>query len=436
MANNLREFGDACWTSYSGAAWANAIGDCQAVPVADDMIYIATKGVVGNVSAVRTSEGLVVFDSGSVQTARKIYDTLRAWDNSPIHTIIITHGHVDHVMGLPLFDAEAKARNHPPIRVIGQRNMLGRFARYTATAGFNSNINARQFGVPGFRWPNEFRVPDLVYDDELAITVGGRTFELHHGMGETDDHTWTWIADRKAIVSGDFVIWAAPNCGNPQKVQRYCKPWAEAFRGMAARQADVLVPGHGPAIFGADRVRQLLGDGARLLDTIHDQTVALMNQGKTLDEVVAGVKMPTDLLARPYFQPTYDDPEFLVRNVWRLYGGWWDGDPAHLKPAPADALARELAALAGGAEKLARRAQELANQGDMRVAGHLIEFAAKAAPDNVEVHKIRITVSKQRAAAESTLMARGVFHAAVRESQAIADPDALAKTPPRTVGIG
>ena len=36
----------------------------------------------------------------------------------------------------------------------------------------------------------------------------------------------------------------------------------------AAQQADVLVPGHGPAVFGAARVRQLLGDGAKLLDTI------------------------------------------------------------------------------------------------------------------------------------------------------------------------
>src|SRR5258707_5764775 len=109
-----------------------------------------------------------------------------------------------------------------------------------------------------------------------------------------------------------------------------------------------------------------------------------MNEGKTLDEVVAGVKMPADLLARPYFKPTYDDPEFLVRNVWRLYGGWWDGDPAHLKPAPAAALARELATLAGGAGKLAQRAHELAESGELRVAGHLVELAVQAEPDNVE----------------------------------------------------
>jgi alkyl sulfatase BDS1-like metallo-beta-lactamase superfamily hydrolase len=435
MATNLREFGDACWTSYSGLAWANAIGDCQFVPVADDIVYIATRGVVGNVTAVRTPQGLVVFDTGGVQAARKIYDTLRTWDSSPIHTIILTHGHLDHVMGIPLFDQEARTRNHPPIRVIGQRNMPGRFKRYAATAGFNANINERQFGGPPRQWPTDYRAPDLTYDEELWITVGGVTFELHHGLGETDDHTWTWIADRKVIVSGDFVIWAAPNCGNPQKVQRYCKPWADVFRGMASKQADVLIPGHGPAVFGADRVRQLLGDGAKLLDAIHDQTVALMNEGKTLDEVVAAIKMPNDLLARPYFQPTYDDPEFLVRNVWRLYGGWWDGDPAHLKPAPAADLARELASLAGGAEKLAQRAHELAERGDLRVAGHLAEFAVKAAPDNVGIHKLRIAVNKKRAAAELTVMAKGVFNAAVRESQAIADPEALKTLPPRVVGI-
>ena len=39
--------------------------------------------------------------------------------------------------------------------------------------------------------------------------------------------------------------------------------------------------------------------------------------------------------------------EFVVRNVWRRYGGWWDGDPARLKPPTRAALATELAALGG-----------------------------------------------------------------------------------------
>jgi alkyl sulfatase BDS1-like metallo-beta-lactamase superfamily hydrolase len=433
--NDLRAIGDACWTSYDSGEWNRAIGGSRAVPVADDIAYIPTRGVVGNVTAVRTSEGLVVFDTGSTATARQIYDALRAWDSSPIHTVIFTHGHLDHVMGAELFEEEAKKRGEPPIRFIGQRNMPARFARYVATAGFNGNINARQFGVPGFRFPTRFRTPDVIYDDKLEIKVGGVAFELNHARGETDDHTWTWIPHRKVIVSGDFVIWAAPNSGNPQKVQRYTRDWAEAYRAMAAKKADALIPGHGPAVFGADRVAALLADGAALLDAIHDQVLAMMNEGKTLDEIVDAVKFPTDLLSRPYFQPTYDDPEFLVRNIWRLYGGWWDGDPAHLKPAPAKDLAAELANLAGGAAKLAERARELAAKGDLRLAGHLAEFAVRAEPSNADAHHARIEVNKQRSESERTLMAKGVFNAAVRDSQAIVDPTA---PPPRrrNVGIG
>ncbi|MDQ8731012.1 alkyl sulfatase dimerization domain-containing protein [Bradyrhizobium sp. LHD-71] len=436
MSDDLRAIGDACWSSFRFPDWQRAIGSSKATQVADDMVYIATRGVVGNITAVRTRDGLVVFDTGSASTAQQIYDTLRGWDAGPIHTVIFTHGHVDHVMGASLFEEEAKRRGHPKIRFIGQRNMPARFRRYVATAGFNTNINGRQFGVPDFQWPKQFRHPDLTYDDTLEFSVGGVTFELNHGLGETDDHTWTWIADRKVIVSGDFVIWAAPNSGNPQKVQRYTKPWAEAFRAMAAKNADILVPGHGPAIFGADRVATLLADGAKFLDTVHDQVLTLMNAGKTLDEIVQAVKIPTDLLTRPYLQPTYDDPEFLVRNIWRLYGGWWDGDPAHLKPASASALATELAHLAGGAAKLAQRAAELAASGDLRLAGHLAEFAVRAEPANADAHRTRIEVNKQRAAAETTVMAKGVFNGAVRESLAVVDPAQLEARPRRNVGIG
>src|SRR5947208_3667236 len=56
---------------------------------------------------------------------------------------------------------------------------------------------------------------------------GGVRFELHHAKGETDDHTWTWIPSEKVLCCGDLFIWASPNAGNPQKVQRYPREWAE-----------------------------------------------------------------------------------------------------------------------------------------------------------------------------------------------------------------
>ena len=84
-----------------------------------------------------------------------------------------------------------------------------------------------------------------------------------------------------------------------------------------------------------------------------------MNAGARLDEVLHTVRAPAHLVDLPYLRPVYDEPEFVVRNVWRLYGGWWDGNPATFKPAPERDLAGELAALAGGAAALADRALAL-----------------------------------------------------------------------------
>ena len=86
----------------------------------------------------------------------------------------------------------------------------------------------------------------------------------------------------------------------------------------------------------ADRVRRALTEGAELLESLVEQTLALMNEGARLDDIVQTVRAPEHLLARPYLHAVYDEREFVVRILWRLYGGWYDGDPSHLKPAPAE----------------------------------------------------------------------------------------------------
>ena len=42
-------------------------------------------------------------------------------------------------------------------------------------------------------------------------------------------------------------------------------------------------------------------------------------------QVLHSVRAPQHLLARPYLRPVYDDPFFVVANLWRLYAGWYDG---------------------------------------------------------------------------------------------------------------
>ena len=368
-----------------------------------------------NSVAFDTDDGLLLIDTGSAFTASHIREAVRAWSEAPVPTIVYTHGHVDHVMGAPLYDAEADERGWDRPEVIAHEAVPARFERYVLTAGYNSAINARQFRVPGLQWPTDYRVPDTTYRDRHVVELGGERFELTHGRGETDDHTWVWVPGRGILCCGDFFIWASPNAGNPQKVQRYPREWAAALREMATRDAEVLLPGHGFPVVGAERVRTVLDDSATLLESLVDQTLALMNEGAPLERVLQKVRAPEDLLAKPYLRPIYDEPGFVVRNIWRLYGGWYDGNPAALKPAPAADVAREIASLAG-AERLASRARELADSGEHALACHLIELAVAAEPGNDDFVKIRASIYESRAEREASTMSKGIFKSAADPS--------------------
>jgi alkyl sulfatase BDS1-like metallo-beta-lactamase superfamily hydrolase len=296
-------------------------------------------------------------------------------------------------------------------------------ARYIETAGYNSLINERQFGFPT-EWPVDPIYPTTEYEHALEIRAGGRTLELFHGKGETDDHTWVFIPETRTLCTGDFFIWAAPNAGNPQKVQRYIPEWAQALRTMAAKEPELLLPGHGVPVFGAERVQQVLMNSALYLESIYRQTLDLMNEGVGVDVLIQEVRPPEELASKPYLRPVYDEPEFIVRNIHRCFGGWYGGVASELKPAPRRAQAQEIAGFAGGAEALLIRATELADAGDFRLACHLVDWAADAEPESREVHRIRAGIYERRMHAETSTMARGIYGAARRESEALSKPDA------------
>ena len=330
---------------------------------------------------------------------------------------MFTHGHVDHCFGVERYEETAQTNGWRAPRVVAHEAITARFDRYVETAGYNGIINQRQFQLARPTFPTEFRYPDETFRDRFDITIGAETIECHHDRGETDDHVWLWAPDRSVLCTGDLFIWAAPNCGNPQKVQRYTIEWADALRKMAALEAEVMLPGHGLPILGTDRIRTALVDSATLLEHLHHETIRMMNEGARLDDILNTVRTPADLLDKPYLGPIYDEPEFVIRNIWRLFGGWYDGDPSHLKPAPAAAYAIEMAALAGGADQLATRATQLADAGDLRLAAQLAELATQADPANSTLHAVRADVYSRRVSEEASTMAKGVFAWAAAESR-------------------
>ena len=382
--------------------------------------------------AFDTGDGMSLFDTSGVHTGAAVADAVRAWRDTPVRDVVYTHGHADHVGGSGFF------AHHRP-RVIGHRNVEARLQRYALTNRWNLIINARQFGgVPGELnlsigsagggvqvapseqrgfLPGDVLHPTESFEQTATIELGGTRVDLHHARGETDDHLWAWFPDRRWIMAGDFLIWNFPNAGNPQKVQRYPAEWAAALRRMIAAGPDLLVPAHGLPIAGRDRITRVLGDVATVLERLVADVIEAMNAGATLDDVVHGVRPDPAELAKPYLRPFYDEPEFVVRNIWRQYGGWWDGAPSRLKPSPDTHLAAAVAELVGGAVRLIERAEQAVADDDLRLAGHFADLAAWAAPDDPGIHRRRAAVYLHRHRAEIGLMTKGIFASAARQSE-------------------
>lgn len=371
-----------------------------------------------NVMPVKTDDGLVLVDTGSEFASMANHWVVRQWSQAPLHTAVYTHGHIDHCMGMGPWDAEASAGG-ARARVVAHRAVLARFDRYRASAGYNGAINRRQFALDDFQWPTNYRAPDEVFDDTHTLDVGERHFSLRHARGETDDHAWLMLDAEKVLYPGDLFIWCSPNAGNPQKVQRYPKDWANALRAMEREAPTLMLPSHGLPLAGREVIARVLLTTADALDHLHDGALAMMNDGAPLDAILHGVKLPKELAELPWLQPIYDEPEFILRNVWRYYGGWWDGDAAHLHPPRERSLASEVATLAGGADALATRAVTLIESGgedDLRLAVQLVRWASLASPDSASVKACFAKVFAARLRVATSQMARGIYQAAARDA--------------------
>jgi glyoxylase-like metal-dependent hydrolase (beta-lactamase superfamily II) len=86
--------------------WTQAVADGAVTSVSENIIAVHTTYLCGSVTVIRTAAGLVFVDTAKPDTAAKTLAAIRHWDNSPIHTVIYTHGHIDHTSGITVIDQE------------------------------------------------------------------------------------------------------------------------------------------------------------------------------------------------------------------------------------------------------------------------------------------------------------------------------------------
>ena len=340
----------------------------EIIKLADD-VYMAFGYAASNVYMIIGDEGIIIIDTTeTTSAAQMILAEFRKITSLPVHTIILTHSHRDHVSGASVF---AEGGTPEILASTGYSdNSLFVASDHPLPVKAMQARTKRQFGI-GLSYPDEIvgigvgpgdrplqgmgagSLPPTrsIGDDGEHITVCGVDLQLSFVPGETPDHIVVWYEQKKVLLSGDNFYHAFPNLYAIRgTAYRNFDTWADSMDALLAFNPEVLGPGHTKPIFGAQAIKEALTDYRDAIRFVIDETRNGMDQGLTIDQLAHHVKLPPELAEKRYLREYYGRVDHSVRAYFVGTMGWFDGNPTSLGTLAPDDEARRLISLAGGKE--------------------------------------------------------------------------------------
>ena len=256
----------------------------------------------------------------------------------PISHIIVSHSHADHEGGVR-FWAESETEI----------------------------ITHREF-------PEEQRY--LKELEPYRFTRGGVCFEVLATPGaEGADNLVLWLPGEKILFSGDFFGPLFPQFPNifTMRGEKVRKPieYIRSLDQLIALEPEMIVPSHKDPIEGRERIRAAMVRIRDAVQYVHDATVAGMNAGKTVHELMADIELPPEL----ELSQVHGRVSWAVKSIWEYYATWFHFDTTtELYPVPPSAVYDDLVELAG-LEALVTRARAQIAEGRPVHPLHLLDIA-------------------------------------------------------------
>lgn len=370
------------------------------IHVAPGFRYVFGRNVSSNTFVLDTSAGAVVIDTSRPPASKAHHDLLVADGVKKVAYIIATHGHGDHIGGVPLWRPGGA-------KLVTQKNYPEFLEYQRMLAPFFALRNGAQFQFAGGGGPVEqgskpidaaaraaflasaALKPDITFDDHMTLKVGDRTLELYATPGETPDMLTVWDPKLKAAFVGDNFYESFPNMYTLRGTRpRWPLDYIHSIEKVMALQPEILAPSHGPVIVGHDKVMTALKKYHNAIVYVHDAVLKGMNEGKSVETLMQEIKLPPTLDVGE----AYGKISWTVRGIYEGYVGWFDGDPATMFTKGRDSISANLVKLAGGPRKVADEAMGLLKSGKPVEALQMTSVGIEGAPGDKDVLKARVAV--------------------------------------------
>ena len=410
-------------------------------------VHVAIGYGLANVILIEAAEGLILVDTlESIRAAQGLkpwLDQMRASTGKDVTDLIYTHNHADHVFGAGvLLDGQAQRpriwaqemtqdRVHEVVSVLTPitfKRAMRMFGTYLPDDSFSNNgigprlLDDDQDGV-------HFLLPTHVVGEAEEVVMAGERVILQHAPGETMDQLLIYLPDRKTLLPADNYYHAFPNLytirGTPYRDPRH---WVESLDAMRTLGAEAMIPQHSQPVLGAEEIDRRLRNYRDAIQYVHDETIRLINEGLSPDQIADVIELPPHLAQEPYLQEFYGRVEWAARSVFAGTLGWFSGDPVDLLPLGLTREAELMAELAGGAEALNQNAEEALNAGELVWALSLARHLH--ALDDGRAASIKARALRGLAAQESSSSGRNYFLTMAAEAEGFEIPkNSIANTP-------
>lgn len=187
-----------------------------------------------NAGIIIGRDGIVVVDTLiSAKEARRFINDIRAVSGKPIKYVVNTHMHLDHTFG----NCEFAKLGAVIIAQAGEKQEMRPYAEAALKKAQAYGLTERD------REGTRICSPALAFDKRMDIDLGDRTVELIFlGHSHTGGSIVAFVPDKKVLFAGDILFTNYV----PNLMHGDLDGWGKALDALAAMDADVIVPGHGP----------------------------------------------------------------------------------------------------------------------------------------------------------------------------------------------